>query len=62
MILPGFIVGEKSVRNPDFVSEVAGQVEEFVFGTEGQSLVLPVLVEVHRDCVVLERTCASYFI
>ena len=52
---PAFVIGEEGVGDPDFLGKVPGEGEELVTGAEGESLVLPVLVEVHSDGVVLRR-------
>ena len=54
--LPVFVVGKEGVRDPDLLREVSGQGQDLVLlRTEGQPLVLPVLVQVHCYRVVLER-------
>ena len=54
--LPIFIVGEECVWHPDFLCKVPRKGEDFVlFRTEGESLILPVLVQVHRYGVVLQH-------
>ena len=57
--VPVFVVGKEGVRDPDLLGEVARQGQDLVLlRTEGQPLVLPVLVQVHRYRVVLEITGA----
>ena len=52
--IPVLIVGEKSVRNPYFFSEISRKSQGLVFlGAEGETLIFPVLVEVHCYRVVL---------
>ena len=54
--LPVFVVGKESVRDPDLFREISGQRQDLVLlRAEGQPLVLPVLVQVHRYGVVLEK-------
>jgi len=52
---PVFVVGEEGVRNPDFLRKITGEREDFLFVAEGEPLVLPVLVQVHRDRVILQN-------
>jgi len=50
------VVGEERVWNPDLLGEVAsqGDVVSVVVG-ERQTLVLPVLVQIDRDRVILDK-------
>ena len=51
------VIGQEGVRNPDSLGEVSRQRETLVVvRRELQALVTPVLVQVHRDRVVLQST------
>jgi hypothetical protein len=52
---PVFIIGEESVRNPDFFCKITRKCEHLIIGTKSEPIILPVLIEVHCDCVVLEK-------
>ena len=52
-ISPVFVVGEEGVRHPNLLCKVPGEREHLVLlGAEVEAVVLPVLVQVHRDGVV----------
>ena len=54
--LPFLVICKEGVGNPDFFSKVPGKSEHFVLlRAERQPLVLPVLVQVHRYCVILKK-------
>ncbi len=54
---PVLVVGEEGVGDPDLLGEVTGQSQHPVFlWAERQPLVLPVLVQIHGDCVILWNT------
>ena len=53
VVAPVLVVGEEGIRHPNFLCKVAGEREHFgLLGTEVEPVVLPVLVQVHRDGVV----------
>jgi hypothetical protein len=52
--LPVFVVGEESIRDPDLFGEIPRERQYLFVVAEGQPLVLPVLIEIHRDRVVLK--------
>ena len=50
-----FIVCEEGIRNPDLLGKVSCQRHTItVVLREGQSLVLPVLIQVYGDSVILQ--------
>ena len=54
-VLPFLVICKEGIGDPYFFGEVSGKGEHFVLlRTEGQTLVLPVLVQVHRNCVILK--------
>ncbi len=58
-----FVIGEEGVRHPYLLSKVPGQCHTvIVLVGEGQSLVLPVLVQVDGDRVVLQYTMYVSFL
>ena len=53
--LPFLVICEESIWDPDLLCEVSRKCEHFVLlRTEGKPLILPVLVQVHRYCVILK--------
>lgn len=50
---PVFIVGKKSIRYPNLFGEIARKRENLVIRAERETVIFPVLVEIHGDCVVL---------
>ena len=55
VIPPFLVIGKEGIGDPYFFCKVSGKREHFVLlRTEGQAFVLPVLVQVHRYCVILK--------
>ena len=58
--LPFLVICKEGIGDPYFFGKVSGKREHFVLlRTEGQSLILPVLVQVHRYCVILKQNTVN---
>ena len=51
---PVFVIVEVGIWHPDFLGEIPRQRENIISVTEGQPLVLPILIQVHRDRIILQ--------
>ena len=56
IVLPFLVICKEGIGDPYFFGKVSGKREHFVLlRAERQPLVLPVLVQVHRYCVILKK-------